>query len=313
MGLANLVPGISGGTMLLAAGVYRSLIEAVGQLCRLKITKASVGPVVCIAIPAGLTIISLAGSVSALVLNHRPVAYATFIGLTLGGVPLLRRQLPSWTPGAKIGVVSGILAMGCLAILESIGSFATTSGWIMAGLAGVLGGASMILPGLSGGFVLLLLGQYVVILNAIDAFKEGIKLGNLQALLPPLETLLPFGVGFAAGIALTALAMRTLLQKHESTTTGALLGLLLGAILGLWPFRTGVQPEIGDVIRGQTIATVEQRDQVKPQHWRTEVFAPDLQEVFAAAMAAALGFGTALAVGRLESKSASRLPSANDS
>ena len=300
MGLANLVPGISGGTMLLAAGVYRSLIDAVGQLCRLNITKRSLAPVVCIAIPAAVTIFSLAGAVTDLVQNHRPLAYATFIGLTLGGVPLLLRQLPKWTAGAKRGVLFGVMAMAGLALLESVGGFASTSGWVMAALAGTLGGASMILPGLSGGFVLLLLGQYVVILSAIDGFKDGIKIGSLDALMSPLQTLLPFGVGFAIGIGLTAVIMRTLLQKHESATTGVLLGLLLGAVLGLWPFRVGVQPEIGDVIRGQTLTTVEQRDEVKPKYWRTEVFTPDLQEVMLAAMAAAIGFGTSLAVGRLD-------------
>ncbi|HCD29717.1 MAG TPA: hypothetical protein DEQ73_03845 [Phycisphaerales bacterium] len=299
MGLANLVPGISGGTMLLATGVYRSLIEAVGQLCRLNITRRSLAPVVWIAIPAAVTIVSLAGAVSGLVQNHRPLAYATFIGLTLGGVPLLLRQLPKWTPGAKGGVVLGVMAMGGLAILESVGGFATTSGWVMAALAGMLGGASMILPGLSGGFVLLLLGQYVVILSAIDTFKDGIKLGSIEALMPPFQTLFPFGVGFALGIALTAFAMRTLLRHHESATTGVLLGLLLGAVLGLWPFRVGVQPEIGDVIRGQAIVTAEERDQGEPQHWRTETFTPDMPEVISATMAVALGFGTALAVGLL--------------
>lgn len=300
MGLANLVPGISGGTMLLAAGVYRSLIDAVGQLCRLNITKRSLAPVVWIAIPAAVTIVSLAGIVSGLVLNHRPLAYATFIGLTLGGVPLLLRQLPKWTAGAKGGVVFGVMAMGGLAILESAGGFATTSGWVMAALAGMLGGASMILPGLSGGFVLLLLGQYVVILSAIDAFKDGINLGSVDALMPPLQTLLPFGVGFALGIAVTAVIMRSLLHKYESATTGVLLGLLLGAVLGLWPFRVGVPPEVGDVIRGQTLITVEQRDEVKPKYWRTEAFTPNPQEIVMATMAAAIGFGTALGVGRLD-------------
>ena len=289
--------------MLLATGVYRSLIEAVGQLCRLNITRRSLFPVVWIAIPAAVTIVSLAGTVSDLVQNHRPLAYATFIGLTLGGVPLLLRQLPKWTLGAKGGVVFGVMAMGGLAILESVGGFATTSGWLMAALAGILGGASMILPGLSGGFVLLLLGQYVVILSAIDAFKDGIKLGSLDALMPPFQTLFPFGVGFALGIALTAFAMRTLLRHHESATTGVLLGLLLGAVLGLWPFRVGVQPEIGDVIRGQAIVTAEERDQVKPQHWRTETFTPDMPEAISATVAAALGLGIALAVGLLDRQS----------
>ena len=94
--------------------------------------------------------------------------------------------------------------------------------------------------------------------------------------------------------------MRTLLHKHESATTGVLLGLLLGAVLGLWPFRVGVPPEVGDVIRGQTLTTVEQRDEVKPKYWRTEAFTPNPQEIVMATMAAAIGFGTALGVGRLD-------------
>lgn len=306
MGLANLVPGISGGTMLLAAGVYRSLIEAVGELCRFNITRKSLLTIILIALPAACTIVSMAGFVSDLVTDHRPLAYATFIGLTLGGVPVLKRQIPFWTRRTRVGVVLGIAAMGGLAMLENTGGLTATSGYTMVILAGALGGASMILPGLSGGFVLLILGQYVVILNAIDGLKEGLKVGAWSAITPALQTLLPFGGGFIIGIAITALAMRMLLNKHQTTTLSVLLGLLLGAVLGLWPFRMGIPPEIGDVVRGQTIITLSQRDQVKPQNWRTEAFTPSAKEILFSLMAAGFGFCVASGVNQLAPKHQSR-------
>ena len=148
----------------------------------------------------------------------------------------------------------------------------------------------------------MILGQYVVILNAIDGLKEGLKAGAWSAITPPLQTLLPFGGGFVIGIAFTALAMRMLLKKHEATTLSVLLGLLLGAVLGLWPFRIGIPPEVGDVVRGQTIITLSQRDQVKPQNWRTEAFAPSAKEILFSFMAAGLGFCVANGVNQLAPK-----------
>ena len=293
MGLANLVPGISGGTMLLAAGVYRSLIDAVGELCR-STSPNEAGPRGVDCHPGSRDHRRLAGIVGGLVLNHRPLRDLHRTDPRWGAPPL--RQLPKWTPGAKAEWSSASWRWAAWPFLRVWAVLpppvdGSWRRWL------VLGGRPSPARAFRR-FVLLLLGQYVVILS-VDAFKDGINLGSVDAACLPSSPA-AFGVGFALGIAVTAVIMRTLLHKHESATTGVLLGLLLGAVLGLWPFRVGVPPEVGDVIRGQTLITVEHRDEVKPKYWRTAAFTPNPQEIVMATMAAAIGFGTALGVGRLD-------------
>ena len=201
--------------MLLAVGTVDRADRCGGPTVPPQHHQTNLAPVVWIAIPAAVTIVSLAGIVSGLVLNHRPLAYATFIGLTLGGVPLLLRQLPKWTPEQK-GVVFGFMAMGGLAILENAGGFAT-SGWVMAALAGMLGGAlHRFCPGFPEGLSCCCSGTSGDSQRnrRVQRRHQTGQLGRPDA---PLQTLLPFGVGFALGIAVTAVIMRTLLHKHEST------------------------------------------------------------------------------------------------
>ena len=96
MGLANLVPGISGGTMLLAAGIYPRFIRAIAELSTFKFRRASIIVLAVVALCAAAAIFLLAGPVKDLVVEYRWVMYSLFIGLTLGGVPIvwqMARQL----------------------------------------------------------------------------------------------------------------------------------------------------------------------------------------------------------------------------
>ncbi|MCP4038114.1 MAG: DUF368 domain-containing protein, partial [bacterium] len=98
MGLANLVPGISGGTMLLAAGVYPNFISAIAELTTLKFNKRSIILLGTIALAAALAILLLAGAMRSLVIEQRWIMYSIFIGLTLGGLPLVWRLAAPATP-----------------------------------------------------------------------------------------------------------------------------------------------------------------------------------------------------------------------
>ena len=92
MGLANLVPGISGGTMLLAVGVYPRFIESVARLSRLRPDRVAVATVSVVVAAAMLAVVALAGPVKDLVVERRWVMYSLFIGLTLGGLPVVWRM-----------------------------------------------------------------------------------------------------------------------------------------------------------------------------------------------------------------------------
>ena len=107
MGLANLVPGISGGTMLLATGIYELLVNAIADLARFRLRLQVLLVLGCVVAPAVLTIVLLSGVAGRFVLEYRWIAYSLFIGLTLGGVPVLARAIREVRPSTVLGVIAG--------------------------------------------------------------------------------------------------------------------------------------------------------------------------------------------------------------
>lgn len=282
MGLANLVPGISGGTMLLAAGVYPEFIQAIADLTRLRFSIRALAVLAVVGGAAVLSILLGAGAIKDLVLEHRWVMYSLFIGLTLGGVPvvwgLVRR------PDARVwaGAVAGFLAMAALAVVQangvaSVGGDDASAAMLF--LGGIAGASAMILPGVSGGYLLLVLGLYVPILSGVDAFKDALKARDLAAALEPLlGVVLPVGIGVVIGIAVVSNALKWLLTRHEKATLGVLLGLLVGAVVGLWPFQAGVQPEIGDVVKGRVV-DADRLAHLEPKDYPVRRFTPSAGQV----------------------------------
>ena len=280
MGLANLVPGISGGTMLLATGIYQLLVNAIADLARLRIRWQVLVVLACVVGPAVVTIALLSGVAGRFVLEYRWIAYSLFIGLTLGGIPVLVRSIPAVRGTTIFGVFLGLVAMAWLAFgTSSDGVSSASGGGGMLLIAGLAAGAAMILPGLSGSYVLLVLGQYVVILTTIDEARLAVSARDLEGLSSAGLTMLPVVVGVVLGIGLVGLLIRWLLVRAPSWTMGLLLGLLVGALLGLWPFRTPVPPPVGSVVRGVEITSIEQAEQVKPKYWPTEAFTPSGTDV----------------------------------
>lgn len=244
MGLANLVPGISGGTMLLAVGIYPRFIEAVADTTRLRLRVQPLLLLFVVAGAGGLAILLLAGVLWDLVVHHRWIMYSAFIGLTLGGVPLVWRLAQPATRAFWSGTAGGFAAMAGLALLQGGPTAAGTaaSGPLLLAVAGAAGAAAMILPGLSGGYLLLVLGQYEPILGAIDQVLEGLSGLDAGAVVEAAAVLLPVLVGIAVGATLISNAVRFALQRFRQATLGVLMGLLLGAIVGLWPFEDAASP-----------------------------------------------------------------------
>ncbi len=300
MGLANLVPGISGGTMLLAAGVYPAFIGAIADVTRGRIAR---DPLVILTTIGGAAILAiglLAGPTRDLVLAHRSLMYAFFIGLTLGGLPLVWRLARPPTPGVWGGalVAFALMAVMALGTEGGGGSGASLPLLVVSGLAGA---SAMILPGISGGYLLLLLGQYVPILGAIDDLKEGLigKAGfDVELVLGAIEVVVPVGVGVVLGIVGVSNGLRWLLERHEKPTLGALLGLLLGAVIGLYPFQQSVRPEPGFTHRGIEVPADELGD-VPPEDWPLEPYTPSGGELASAGGAFAGGLALTLLIARL--------------
>ncbi len=299
MGLASLVPGISGGTMLLAAGVYPGFISAIAELTTLKLR---LRPVVLLATIAGtaiLGILLLAGLMRTLVIEQRWMMYSLFIGLTLGGVPLVVQLARRVTPGVLVGAA---LAFAVMVVMHlGLGNAAdggeASTAFLFA--SGVAGASAMILPGVSGSYLLLLLGQYEVILGAVDTFKRGLLGGpDVSLVLASMRVVVPVSVGVVMGIVGVSNLLRWLLDRYEKPTLGVLLGLLLGAVVGLWPFSEPVPPQPGDIINGVVVTTVT-APEIDLEDWNLVAFDPTVGQALGALGLCVLGIATTTVIARV--------------
>lgn len=292
MGLANLVPGISGGTMLLAAGVYPRFIEALADLSALRFRKGSVFMLGLVAFAAAIAILLGAGPIKNAVVQHRWAMYSIFIGLTLGGVPVLWEMARPPTAAFWVGTFAGLVVMAALAWLQIYGATSTANreGFVMMLVAGIAGASAMILPGVSGGYLLLVLGVYVPVLSAIDALKVALEAGDLaSATEPVLSVVLPVGIGVGIGVLVVSNVIRVVLERYAQSTLGVLMGLLVGAVFGLWPFQEGVAPKVGETFKGRVL-TPERLAELTPDKYPTEMYTPTFSGVMLALGLIGLGY-----------------------
>jgi putative membrane protein len=166
--------------------------------------------------------------------------------------------------------------------------------------AGLAGAGAMILPGVSGGYVLLVLGQYVPILGAVDRFKDALGAQDLVAAIDVgLKVLTPVGLGVVIGIVAISNLLKFLLQRYEKVTLGVLLGLLIGAVVGLWPFQEGVAPEIGSLHKGQEVTELT-RSEIDEEDYPTRFFTPTPGQVGGAIGLVLAGFLLTSLLARLD-------------
>ena len=301
MGLANLVPGISGGTMLLAAGVYPDFIGGIAEITTLRFRARSLVLLASIVAAAALGILMLAGQVRDLVIHHRYLMYSLFIGLTLGGVPLIWRMLRPATGASWLAAGTAFALMCVMALSGGVASGSDDGAFVLLFLSGLAASSAMILPGVSGGYLLLLLGQYETILGSIDLLKSGLLGGGeagLAAILDALEVVLPLGLGVVVGVVGVSNLLRWLLARYEKATLGALLGLLLGAVVGLWPFLEARAPEPGESVDGIVVTQSNQLD-FDREDWPLARFDPSAQHMGLATLMLAAGLLGTTAVGRV--------------
>ena len=313
MGLANLVPGVSGGTMLVAAGIYDRFIQAVSALFRLQWSRGTllllfvIGLGGLVALGGGAKLVSIA------LAEARWQTYSVFIGLTVGGIPAMIALCKPTTRNTWIGMVIGIACMLALVVIqgrETTGALGAAA-WPMLVVGGAAGASAMILPGVSGAYLLLLLGQYRLIIDSIRDAVAAASQGDISGVFTQLGTLIPVGIGVIVGIALVSNLLRVALQRARDLTLGVLLGLLIAAPAGLWPFKEAVPPKIGETYRGELVTAdtlQEVTDVSNAKHWKEAVFTPNGGHIAACLGLVALGgmvtIGVSVVGKRLEAKAA---------
>lgn len=241
MGLANLVPGVSGGTMVLVMGLYDDFVSSVADLTRFRFTRKNLSFLILLVGVAGLTFASLADSMQQLVEHHRRLMYAIFVGLTLGGAPTLTRMVkPFNTLSASLAAL-GLLTMAVVAMTqhdkpEHAADFVAQPNFVLDVLSGVLGMSAMVLPGISGASMLLIIGRYESIYAAVGAVRDALIQGH--GLDDPSSFRIVGAVALGALISMVGLTnlLKWLLHKWQTYTLAFLLGILIGSVLVIPPF-----------------------------------------------------------------------------
>lgn len=232
LGIANIIPGVSGGTLAITLGIYEDIISAISHF--FSNLKKNIKFLIPIGIGAVLSILLLSKVIN-FSLNNYPVATTLFfIGLIVGGIPLIFKNVEGKNIKASY-IVSFILPFILVLSLTFMNRHNNSFNLVNIDLVkililffvGVIASATMIIPGISGSFVLMLLGFYKPIVNTIS------NLTDFSLLSHNLLVLIPFGLGVVIGIVLIAKLIEYLLKKHEVLTYYAILGFIISSIASL--------------------------------------------------------------------------------
>ncbi len=249
LGIANIIPGVSGGTLAITLGIYEQLINTVSHL--FTNLKKNLEFIIPVGIGAVISILAMSKIIN-YSLNNFPIPTTLFfIGLIVGGVPLIYRNVKNKEKKGSY-IISFLATFALVMIL----AFAKTGNNVvslsnlnigMIGiifLVGMIAAATMVIPGISGSFVLMLLGFYKPILNTIS------NITNFSLLTHNLTILIPFGIGVLVGIILIAKLIEYLLNKYETLTYYAILGFIISSIIVLFIGLGGNSVNLGQIIVG---------------------------------------------------------------
>ncbi len=257
IGIANVIPGVSGGTLALSMGIYDKLIGAVSNF--LKDWKHSVLTLFPIVIGCDIGIVGFAYAIEFLLSEYTFATCMAFIGLILGGIPVLVKQLKMKLRqrGGSIGfsgILCFVLLFGFAIILPMLGSDeevmqtlnASPVSMILLFFIGIIASATMVIPGVSGSMVLMILGYYYGIIDAIKSFLEALKAFDIMVMVDRCLVLAPFGIGVLLGIFLIAKLITFLFERYGVQTYCAILGLVLSSPFAIF-YNTGLFGELGNM------------------------------------------------------------------
>ncbi len=232
MGAADVVPGVSGGTMAFILGIYQELIASIKSVdlnCfrllfsgKIKDAIDSVSWKFLVAVAAGIftAIFSIAKLLSYMLETHPVLIWSFFFGLVTASVVTICLEITTWRPRVVAGIVAG--TAGAYAVVGLVPAQTPDTAWFLF-LSGALAICAMILPGISGAFVLVLLGKYQYVLNAVND-RDFLILFIVAA-------------GAAVGLMSFVRLLHWLFQRYRQMTIALLAGLLLGSLRKIWPWK----------------------------------------------------------------------------
>lgn len=245
MGTADLVPGVSGGTIAFITGIYEELINTIAGLGPSTVVdlfkeglvstwkKYNFNFLVALFVGIVCAVLTLSNAIQFLQENHPEHLSSFFLGLVLASTPIIWRSVNSKSIINYLFVAGGILIA---AVLTNLPPAVETSSLLFIALSGAIAISAMILPGISGSFILLVLGAYTPLIYALAGFD--------------IVVICAFIVGIVVGILAFSRLLKRILANYHDQTLSTLVGFMLGALHVLWPWKGTIIPENNGVESG---------------------------------------------------------------
>ncbi|MEK9957220.1 MAG: DUF368 domain-containing protein [Flavobacteriaceae bacterium] len=263
MGVADLVPGVSGGTIAFITEIYEELIDSISGLKPKKLKllfsqgfasfwKAINGSFL-LAVFGGIlvSVFSFSYVIGWLYENQQVGLFAFFLGLLLSSFFFMRRAVPSWDLAHYTTLIIGaIVAFGATQLAPTTTTVSGTYLW----LSGFIAISAMLLPGLSGSYILLVMGVYPLVLESLQVLVSMTTQFDQEQFMLHGGRLLILGTGIIMGLFIFSGLLKWLLKRFKTYTIAALLGLMLGACHKIWPWQNELLYSLGNITKKQTQA-----------------------------------------------------------
>ena len=233
MGAADVVPGVSGGTIAFISGIYEELLNSISSFNFSLINvfknegfksvwiKVNGNFLVSLFVGILISVLSLAKLIESMLENHPIVIWSFFFGLVLASIIYIGKQITKWTKGSVLCLILGAILAFYITTLNPMVS-ANSSPWFLF-LAGMIAICAMILPGISGSFILVLLGAYKPVLNALNT-KDFVSI-------------IIFLVGAVLGLLSFSRILKWLFSTYKNYTLATLTGFIIGSLNKIWPWK----------------------------------------------------------------------------
>ena len=256
MGAADIVPGVSGGTIALIAGIYEEFINALKSFSSVFTVFAKQGIAAAwkhvngsflLALFSGIAIslLSLVQFIKYALSEHPILLWAFFFGLIVASCYFVGRTIKKWNPSSIIALLIGTVS---IYLITSLGPAETTTELWFVFVAGMLAICAMILPGISGAFILVLLGKYAYIIEALSDLK--------------ITIILTFVAGCITGLLSFSHLLSFMLRKYHALTIALLTGFMIGSLNKIWPWKNTLKWGLDR--HGEKIAVLQEN--VLPQN-----------------------------------------------
>lgn len=253
MGAADVVPGVSGGTIAFITGIYEELVDSIknlnGKAVKILFTQGFSAFwkhingffFVKLLSGIGISILSLSKLIIYLLDYHPILIWSFFFGLIIASVFLVGKEITQWKINTIIGLVFGTVFSFWITIVTPTES---PDSYLFLFFAGFVAIIAMILPGISGAFILLIMGAYYTVIGTLNNFREALVGMNVESLLENGSKIAVFALGCLIGITSFSHVLSWMFKHYKNTTLAILTGFMAGSMNKIWPWKTTIMTRI---------------------------------------------------------------------